>query len=85
MSGLNSHTFAFLDVETTGLSPWFGDRICEIAIARCDGDMIVEKFDTLLNPERPISPGAARVNRLKDTDLIDAPNLGISQIKLCFW
>jgi len=24
MSKLNLHTFAYLDVETTGLSPWFG-------------------------------------------------------------
>ena len=76
MSGLNSHTFAFLDVETTGLSPWFGDRICEIAILRCNGEKIVETFDTLLNPGRPISPGAARVNGLKDTDLVDAPKFG---------
>jgi DNA polymerase III epsilon subunit family exonuclease len=73
MSKLNSHTFAFLDVETTGLSPWFGDRICEIAIVRCDGEKIVETFDTLLNPERLISPGAARVNGLKDVDLINEP------------
>jgi len=73
MSSLDSHTFAYLDVETTGLSPWFGDRICEIAIARCQGDQIVDTFHTLLNPERPLSPGAARVNGLKDSDLKSAP------------
>lgn len=76
MSRLNSHTFAFLDAETTGLSPWFGDRICEIAVLRCNGEKIIETFDTLLNPERLISPGAARVNGLKDADLIDAPKFG---------
>lgn len=69
MSKLNSHTFAYLDVETTGLSPWFGDRICEIAVVRCEGDKVIDTFDILLNPERPISPGAARVNGLKDSDL----------------
>jgi len=73
MSRLNSHTFTFLDVETTGLSPWFGDRICEIAVVRCDGETIIETFDSLLNPERPISPGTAHVNGLKDADLRDAP------------
>ena len=73
MSRLNSHTFVILDVEPTGLSPWFGGRICEIGIVRCDGEKTVETFDSLLNPERPISPGAARVNGLKDADLIDAP------------
>ena len=73
MSKLNSHTFAYLDVETTGLSPWFGDRICEIAVLRCEGDKVIDTFDSLLNPERPLSPGAARVNGLKDSDLKKAP------------
>lgn len=73
MSKLNSHTFAYLDVETTGLSPWFGDRICEIAVLRCEGDKVIDSFDSLLNPERPLSPGAARVNGLKDSDLKKAP------------
>ena len=73
MSNLNSHTFAYLDVETTGLSPWFGDRICEIAVLRCEGDNVVDVFDSLLNPERALSPGAARVNGLLDADLKKAP------------
>jgi len=73
MSKLDSHTFAYLDVETTGLSPWFGDRICEIAVVRCEGDKIISTYDSLLNPERPLSPGAARVNGLKDSDLKKAP------------
>ena len=73
MGKLDSRTLAFLDVETTGLSPWFGDRICEIAILRCQGDAIIDTFDTLVNPERPLSPGAARVNGLTGLDLADAP------------
>jgi DNA polymerase-3 subunit epsilon len=73
MSKLNSHTFAYLDVETTGLSPWFGDRICEIAVLRCERDEVIDTLDSLLNPERSISPGAARVNGLKDSDLKKAP------------
>jgi DNA polymerase III epsilon subunit family exonuclease len=73
MGKLDSHALAFLDVETTGLSPWFGDRICEIAIVRCQGEEILKTFDTLVNPERPISPGASRVNGLTDKDVADAP------------
>ena len=73
MFNLDSHTLAFLDVETTGLSAWFGDRICEIAILRCRGDEIIDSFDTLVNPARPISPGAARVNGLTDEELTGAP------------
>jgi DNA polymerase III subunit epsilon len=73
MGKLASRTFAFLDVETTGLSPWFGDRICEIAVVRCQGDALLDTFATLVNPERPLSPGAARVNGLTELDLADAP------------
>src|SRR5574342_274027 len=73
MSKLIAHTFAYLDVETTGLSPWFGDRICEVAILRCEGDNLIDSFSSLLNPERLLSPGAARVNGLKDSDLKKAP------------
>ena len=73
MRNLASRTLAFLDTETTGLSPWFGDRICEIAILRCQGEAILDTFETLVNPQRPISPGAARVNGLTGLDLVDAP------------
>jgi DNA polymerase-3 subunit epsilon len=73
MGKLDTRTLAYLDVETTGLSPWFGDRICEIAILRCQGDEILAAFDTLVNPERSISPGAARVNGLTDEDVEHAP------------
>ena len=73
MGSFISRTLTFLDVETTGLSPWYGDRICEIALVRCQGEEIIDSFDSLLDPERPLSPGAARVNGLKDSDLIGAP------------
>ena len=73
MSILSTHTFAYLDVETTGLSPWFGDRICEIAVLRCQGERVVDQFGSLLNPQKSLSPGAARVNGLKDADLKKAP------------
>src|SRR5512135_3086934 len=68
-----SQPFTYLDVETTGLSAWYGDRICEIALLRCEGDNVIDTFQSLINPERPISPGAARVNGLRDADLADAP------------
>src|SRR5512144_2878005 len=73
MGQIEAGIFAYLDVETTGLSTWFGDRICEIAVLRCEGDNILGSFDSLVNPDRPISPGAARVNGLSDSDLLGAP------------
>ena len=73
MVALASRTLAFLDVETTGLSSWFGDRICEIAILRCRDEEILDSFDSLVNPQRLLSPGAAHVNGLTDAELAGAP------------
>lgn len=63
----------FLDTETTGLTPRFGDRIVEIALARFRGDVMENLFTTLVNPERSISPGAARIHGITDCDVVDAP------------
>jgi DNA polymerase III epsilon subunit len=73
MSAQATYPLAFLDVETTGLSPWFGDRVCEIAVVRAQGDDINTKFQTLVNPDREISPRASQVNGLTDEDVRDAP------------
>lgn len=55
-------TFVALDVETTGLSPWWGHRICEIALVVWKEGSIIEKFHSLINPGCPLSPGASQVN-----------------------
>lgn len=69
MFDLSSAHFAFLDLETTGLSPWFGDRICEVGVVLTQGRRIKEQFQLLINPERPLSPGAASTNGLSDEQL----------------
>lgn len=73
MFDLSNARFAFLDLETTGLSPWFGDRICEVGIVVAEGRRIKETYQTLVNPERPLSPAAASSNRLTDAELRQAP------------
>jgi DNA polymerase III epsilon subunit len=64
---------AFLDVETTGLSPRRGDRVIEIAMARAQNGAIVGTFASLVHPERRISLGASAVNGIYDDDVRDAP------------
>jgi DNA polymerase-3 subunit epsilon len=66
----------FVDTETTGLSTRFGDRMVEIALVRFRGDVMENFYTTLLNPERPISPGAARIHGITDRDVRDAPRFG---------
>src|SRR5688500_20377566 len=73
MIDLASARFAFLDLETTGLSPWFGDRICEVGIVLTEGKRIKQQVQTLVNPERPLSIGAASTNGLTDAELATAP------------
>lgn len=63
----------FFDVETTGLNPQLGDRVCEVGIVVAQGEQILETYASLVNPLRPISPGAAAVNGLTDELLRDQP------------
>jgi DNA polymerase-3 subunit epsilon len=70
---LDEVTFAILDVETTGLNPAYGDRVCEIALLQLRGDEELAAFCTLVDPGRPISPGAFAVNRITPDMLRGAP------------
>ncbi|MCS6908882.1 MAG: exonuclease domain-containing protein [Anaerolineales bacterium] len=63
----------FFDVETTGLSPWSGDRICEVGIVIAQGEQILETYASLVNPLRPLSTEAAAVNGLTDEILRHQP------------
>ena len=63
----------FVDVETTGLSPWTGDRVCEIAAVRFAYGRETGRLATLVNPERRVSPGALAVNGLDESELARAP------------
>lgn len=68
---------AFLDVETTGLAPRWGDRVCEIAVVHARVDLVQATWASLIDPERPISPGAAAVNGLRDDDVRGAPRFAV--------
>ena len=59
---LDETTFAVFDVETTGLNPTYGHRICEVACLRVRGGVALDCFESLVDPRRPISPGAFSVN-----------------------
>jgi DNA polymerase III epsilon subunit family exonuclease len=82
---LSNAKFAFLDLETTGLSPWFGDRICEVGIVKTEGKRIKNTYQTLVNPERPLSPAAASTNRLTDAELVKAPRFSVVAREVQAW
>jgi DNA polymerase-3 subunit epsilon len=70
---LDQISFALFDVETTGLSPAYGHRICEVACVRLCAGTEVGRMEALVNPGRTISPGAYEVNHIEADMLIGAP------------
>ncbi|GII34161.1 3'-5' exonuclease [Planotetraspora mira] len=67
-----SLTFAILDVETTGLHPGKGSRVCEIGIVRMRGDgVILDEYSTLIDPRLRISN--ADFHGITDADVKGAP------------
>ena len=68
-----SFVLSFLDVETTGLSAACNDRICEIAVLRRRENGRMTNWQSLINPQRPISLEAKRVNNISNEMVKDAP------------
>lgn len=66
---------AVLDFETTGLSPSWGDRPTEIAINLIVNGRVVDRFDSLMNPERPIPADVTRLTGITDQMVARAPKV----------
>ena len=68
--------FTIFDVETTGLYPYSGDKICEIAAVRVNSSCKrPKKFSSLVDPGRPISYGAFSVNGITASMLAGKPTI----------
>ncbi len=65
--------FIAADLETTGLSAAAGHRVCEIAFLRFLHGSVIDSFVSLVNPLRPIDPGARAVNGISDEMVACAP------------
>ncbi len=63
----------FLDLETTGLALAAGHRVAEVALLRVRGAHEEGRLVSMVNPGRPLDPGAAAVNGLSDELLAEAP------------
>ena len=64
--------YAIIDIETTGGQP-AQDRITEIAIFIHDGHQVVDQYNTLINPERPIPYFITQLTGITDAMVQDAP------------
>lgn len=65
--------FIAIDVETTGWEPGAGHRVCEVALLRFLRGDVIDSIVSLVNPGRPISPGASAVNGITDEMVAGAP------------
>ncbi|TAF67728.1 MAG: DNA polymerase III subunit epsilon [Cytophagales bacterium] len=64
--------YAVVDIETTGNFA-NEDRIIEIAIIICQNNTIIQHYQTLINPERFISPFITQLTGINNEMVQDAP------------
>jgi DNA polymerase III subunit epsilon len=69
-------SFLVVDVETTGVSAWSGDRVTEVAAVLVRGGQVHEAFSSLVNPGRPISSFITQLTGINDAMVRDAPRFG---------
>ena len=70
---LKKLSYVVVDTETTGGRAWSGDRITEIAAVVVRDGEIVELFETLVNPERPIPYFITQLTNITWDMVKDAP------------
>jgi DNA polymerase-3 subunit alpha (Gram-positive type) len=73
MTKIDDIEFVLFDTETTGLDPYSGDRIVELAALRFKGEQRIAEFQSLINTGYPVSEAAFNVNRISQEMLKDAP------------
>ncbi|HEX9310006.1 MAG TPA: 3'-5' exonuclease, partial [Gemmatimonadaceae bacterium] len=61
---LHKLSYVVVDTETTGGRAWLNDRITEFAAVVVRDGEIVEVFETLVNPQRPIPPFVTQLTNI---------------------
>ncbi len=69
-------SFLVVDVETTGVSAWSGDRVTEVAAVLVKGGLVHEAFSSLVNPGRPISSFITQLTGISNAMVRNAPRFG---------
>jgi DNA polymerase-3 subunit epsilon len=66
---------AIVDVETTGTSSAY-HRVIEVAVLRVEEGKVVRRFESLVNPERYISPFIEQITGITNESVAEAPVFG---------
>lgn len=64
---------AVIDFETTGMSPNFGDRPTEVAIVMTERGQVVDQYQSLMNPGRPIPGFISQLTGITNAMVRSAP------------
>jgi exodeoxyribonuclease X len=70
---ITESTFVLVDTESTDREPEHAELL-EVAARRLDGSLsLVDRFESLVRPTRPIPPAASAVHHIVDADVAGAP------------
>lgn len=72
---MGNYSVVVLDFETTGLSPDYGDRAIEIGAVLLQDNRIVDRFQSLMNPEMRVSSFIEEYTGITNTMLASAPSI----------
>ncbi|PAT01174.1 hypothetical protein CI105_07980 [Candidatus Izimaplasma bacterium ZiA1] len=71
---IQDQTYVVFDIETTGLSVNY-DKMIEISAVKIKNNHIIDEFETLINPERPISPLITKITSITSSDVALSPKI----------
>lgn len=74
-------SYVCIDLETTGLNPKT-DKIIEIGVVKVENDLIVEEWETLVNPDRKLEERIVTLTGIRDEQLMSAPMIEVILPKL---
>lgn len=72
---MGNYSTIVIDFETTGLSPGYGDRTIEVGAVLISNYQIVERFQSLMNPEMRISRFIEDYTGITNRMLSTAPSI----------
>ena len=71
---LLDQTYVVFDFETTGFNAGGADSIIEIGAVKMKGGEILERYDELINPGRPLPAKITEITNITDLMLEDKDN-----------
>jgi DNA polymerase-3 subunit epsilon len=79
---MGNYNIIVMDFETTGLSPNMGDRTIEVGCVLVSNNQIVDRFQSLMNPEMRVSSFIENYTGITNKMLSTAPPIKEVMLKL---